>query len=344
MIKVCVIGHFGYGKELVNGQTIKTKNVTNELESQFSESQVMKIDTHGGIKRLPEIIGKMIYAFIQCKNIIILPAHNGIKLFVPLCTLMNSIFHRELHYVVIGGWLNTFLNGHRKLERKLKKFTGIYVETMGMKNTLQHRGFRNVEVMPNFKDIQVLRKDELVYTTTEPLKVCTFSRVIKEKGIEEAIAAVTTINTKYGRVIFSLDIYGQIENEQMEWFEKIEHEFPMFVKYKGMVPFDQSVEVLKNYYALLFPTYYEGEGFAGTLIDAMAAGVPAIVSNWKYNKEIVVQGKTGILIKARNQDSLNEALEHSLDISWNTMKTTCIEEAMRYVPDKAIKILLMNLE
>ncbi|MFR3494185.1 MAG: glycosyltransferase [Blautia sp.] len=56
---------------------------------------------------------------------------------------------------------------------------------------------------------------------------------------------------------------------------------PQYIRYKGMVPFNQSTEVLKNYDALLFPTYYEGEGFAGTIIDAFAAGLPVIASDWK---------------------------------------------------------------
>ena len=47
MKKVCVIGHFGFGKELLNGQTIKTKTVTIELEKQLGKDQVVKIDTHG---------------------------------------------------------------------------------------------------------------------------------------------------------------------------------------------------------------------------------------------------------------------------------------------------------
>jgi glycosyltransferase involved in cell wall biosynthesis len=54
--------------------------------------------------------------------------------------------------------------------------------------------------------------------------------------------------------------------------------FPEYVVYGGVVPFNKSVEVLKDYFAVLFPTYYEGEGFAGTIIDAHSAGVPIIAS------------------------------------------------------------------
>lgn len=67
-----------------------------------------------------------------------------------------------------------------------------------------------------------------------------------------------------------------------------------------MVPFNQSTEVLKNYDALLFPTYYEGEGFAGTIIDAFAAGLPVIASDWKYNSEIIKQGITGVITKTHS--------------------------------------------
>jgi glycosyltransferase involved in cell wall biosynthesis len=49
-------------------------------------------------------------------------------------------------------------------------------------------------------------------------------------------------------------------------------------------------KVLRDYFALLFPIYYIGEGFAGTAIDAFSAGVPVIASDWKYNSEVIKEG------------------------------------------------------
>lgn len=342
MKKVCVVGHFGFGENMLNGQTIKTKTVTTELEKQLGADQVMKIDTHGGAKALPKITVQLINAFKNCKNIIIFPAHNGIKVFVPLCNAINRVFHRKLHYVVIGGWLNELLDEHKKIEAELKAFTGIYVETNAMKSALCNRGFYNVEVMPNFKDIKILSEDELVYNTEMPYKLCTFSRVMKEKGIEEAVEAVRRINEKHSSVVFTLDIYGQIDSEQSEWFEKIRITFPEYVYYKGVVPFNKSVETLKSYYALLFPTYYDGEGFAGTMIDALAAGVPIIASDWKYNKEVVIPGKTGILVKAKNIEDLEISIADSIDCSWNSMKLECVKEAQKYAPERVIQILIRH--
>lgn len=343
MKKVCVIGHYGVGKELLNGQTVKTKTVTAELERQLGSEQVLIIDTHGGIKKLPKLFFQILKAFKQCENIIIFPAHNGIRIFVPLCSAFNLFFHRKLHYVVIGGWLNEFLLNHPIVKGNLKRFDGIYVETNGMKNRLIDSDLTKVFVMPNFKRIQIIDEKDLIYNKTEPYHVCTFSRVMKEKGIVEAVEAVKNINEKNNRVIFKLDIYGQIDSEQIEWFDKIKAEFPDYISYKGCIPFDQSVETLKLYHALLFPTYYEGEGFAGTLIDAMASGLPVIASDWKYNREIVVNGKTGVLFEIHNIKELTNALEMCKLESWLSFKKECVEEAKKYLPERAVSILLERL-
>ena len=333
MKTVCAVGHFGFGKELLNGQTIKTKIVTAELEKQLGVEQVVKIDTHGGIRSLPSVIVQLLSGFRHCENIIIFPAHNGIRVFAPMCAAFNRLFHRKLHYVVIGGWLDDFLKEHNGVKKALKQFSGIYVETNTMKRALKESGFTNVFVMPNFKDIRILSESELVYPEGEPYRLCTFSRVMKEKGIGEAVEAVKAVNEKFGRTVFTLDIYGQVDAAQIQWFEDLKASFPEYVQYKGSVPPEQSVDVLKDYYALLFPTYYEGEGFAGTLLDAMAAGIPAIVSDWKFNSEIVVANQTGVLVEVRNQDSLIAALGQAMFGSMNKMKATCLEEAKKYSCD-----------
>ena len=52
MKKAAVIGHFAFGLEFLDGQTVKTKIVTEELERQFGKDQVLKFDTHGGRKTI----------------------------------------------------------------------------------------------------------------------------------------------------------------------------------------------------------------------------------------------------------------------------------------------------
>ena len=46
--KVSVLGHFGRGRNLLNGQTVKTEIVTGELQNVFGDGQVVCFDTCGG--------------------------------------------------------------------------------------------------------------------------------------------------------------------------------------------------------------------------------------------------------------------------------------------------------
>lgn len=343
--KVATLGHFGFGYDLLNGQTIKTKIVTEELENEYGKENVLKYDTHGGKKALVKLPIQIGAALSKAKNVVIFPAYNGLRIIAPLLYIVNKYFNRSLQYVVIGGWLPTYLDNKVKLKKILQKFDGIYVETISMKNALEQRGFSNIYVMPNCKKIKILEKENLVYTEKEPFKLCTFSRVMRTKGIEDAITSVIAINERYKRTVVTLDIYGQIDSDEVSWFNSLKSEFPPYIKYTGVVEFSESTDVLKSYYALLFPTFHEGEGFAGTLIDAMAAGVPVIASDWKYNSELVILGKTGLLCECNNPTDLEKKIIYALDHNekWQSMKEECCVMAKLFLPNSAVKVLKENL-
>ena len=344
MVKIGICGHFGFNHNCLDGQTVKTIMITKELEKEFGDNEVKKVDTFGGKGRLVPIILNLISLVMSCKNIIILPAHNSLRIFAPLLAFVNSFYHRKLHYVVIGGWLPEFVATRKYLQRALMSFDSIYVETNVMKTKLVAMGFNNVIVMPNCKELKILEPKELVYPNEEPYRLCTFSRVMKEKGIEDAVDAVIAVNNKIGRIVYTLDIYGQIDSAQTEWFNELKSTFPSYIKYGGLVPFDKSVEVLKNYFALIFPTYYEGEGFAGTLLDAMAAGIPVIASDWRYNKEIVNE-KTGYVYPVHDNHALVDRL---IGVGNNpdlllSKKSGCLKEAEKYRPENVIQRLTSKL-
>ena len=341
MKKVCICGHFSFKRELLNGQTIKTKIICSELEKEYGSNTILKIDTAGS--RLCQIISlvKILRALIICENIIILPAHNGVRIIAPFIEKCNRLFKRRLHYIVIGGWLPEYIECKNKLSKSLKKFDYIYVETHTMKQALDDYGFKNIVVMPNFKDLKILQPEDLVYSYSPPFKLCTFSRVTKEKGIELAISAVIKANTSLNHIAFSLDIYGQIDDAYRADFLKYMEGKPDYIKYCGTVSFSLSTDVLKNYFALMFPTYYSGEGFPGTLLDAMAAGVPVIASDWKYNSEIINDGYNGIILKKCDADGIAEVLIKSLQDQeqLNRMKTNVLIEAKKYLPKTVMKII-----
>jgi glycosyltransferase involved in cell wall biosynthesis len=80
------------------------------------------------------------------------------------------------------------------------------------------------------------------------------------------------------------------------------------ITYKGVLDYSiVSIEISK-YFALLFPTYYHGEGFAGCLIDAFFAGLPIIATDWLYNKEILKEGINALIVKPKDSGDLAKAI------------------------------------
>ncbi len=346
MKKATIIGHFAEKIEYLDGQTIKTRIIAEEFRHKWGNKQIAKIDTHGSIKTFLKAPFQVLQALQSSKNIIILPAHNGLRVYAPLLKIGHIFFQkRKLHYVVIGGWLPEFLKRHWFTKRCLKAFNAIYVETNTMKKALEKQDFTNVYVMSNCKDLKILSSEELVYQNEEPYRLCTFSRVMKEKGIEDAINAVRVINEKVGRVIYKLDIYGPIDPNQTEWFEKIQTTFPKYVSYKGTVPSNKSVDVLQNYFLLVFPTRFFTEGIPGTIIDAYAAGVPVVASKWENFDDVIDEGVTGFGFSFKSTSEFVELLYCIAKKPQMVMdlKKECIKKAQYFTPDKAIGILVRKM-
>lgn len=345
MSDVCICGRFDKGVETSRGQVIKTRMVYESLRAEVGEDNIMTIDLYGGAAAMPRIFAQLWWAFHNCKKIIIMPAYRGLRVLTPVCSVYNAICKREIHYIVIGGWLSSFIEEHKSLYGMLLGFKKIYVETSTMKTALEKKGFENIVLMKNFKVLNAVEERNLTTEFKPPYKVCTFSRVMEKKGIEEAIDAVTTINRESNSEIYNLDIYGEISPEYKDRFETLVREFPPYIKYKGLVPYDQSVEVLKSYFALLFPTKFYTEGIPGTIIDAYASGIPVIASKWESFHDVVDDGQTGFGYQFGNQvefiSTLKELAENPALIA--AMKPQCLKKANEFSPKTAVKILLKNM-
>ena len=345
MVKVGICGHFGEGKNLLNGQTVKTKVMTKELIRYFGQSEVVSLDTHNWNYNPLRLLIGCLRLIKNCGNIIILPAIRGVKVFVPLFLILNKFFNRKLHYVVIGGWLPEVIRDNPKLLRQLIKFDGVYVETHSMIEALNSLGLNNVYYLPNFKPLNIVSVNELVYLWDKPLKLCTFSRVMKEKGIEDAIDVVKTINAEFNQEVYKLDIYGQVDENYCERFNEIRKSFPDFIEYKGYVEYYNSCNVLKDYFLLLFPTQFKTEGIPGTIIDAYASGLPVLSSNWYSAAEIIDEKRTGFIYGFMQNQELKEQL---ISIAKNpniinSMRISCIKKAKSYMPQQVIEEFIRYL-
>ena len=342
---VGICGHFGDGSH-TDGQTVKTRILYQKLCKFCGEDNICYVDTNSWKKRIIPFLKGSRKLFKESKNIIIMPAFRGIRVIVPLYTFLNRSKKRKLHYIVIGGWLPKLLDEHPSLVKKLKSFTGIYVESDNMIKKLEAKGFNNVSYLPNYKDLDILDGPTEV-KMQEPYMLCTFSRLIPGKGIDIAANVVKNVNEKLGRSAFHLDVYGAVHPQFTQWWEDTEKTFCSDVKYGGVVPYDKTTPVLKNYYALLFTTLYKTEGMPGTILDAYAAGLPVIASEWQNSHDMIDDGKSGILIDIDNiekelTDVLLRLAGHPEELI--PMRSESLKKASGFLSDNVIKDFLKYLE
>ena len=339
--EVGIIGYFAKGKSKAGGQEAKTCTLSRALQEEYGEQDVLEVDTTNWKNNPFMLLFNMFSMLIKCKNIVILPAQNSLKIFVPFFIHFNSLFHRKIFYSVVGGWLPEQLKRNKSLLKNSKHFSCIFVETKSMKRSLNELGLNNIIVVPNFKYLTPINPEETAISLDYPFRLCTFSRVMKEKGIEDIINAVTEINKKKNRIVFELDIFGKIEEKYQETFNELKANFPSYIRYLGVIEPEKSVDSIKNYFALVFPTHYYTEGVPGTLIDACMAGVPVVCALWGNAEDVFIENKTGWGFEFMNYEALVNTLEKILEnpMEFQKMRYSSTLEAYKYLPQNNIKTI-----
>ncbi len=345
-MRIGICGHYSDTAIALNGQTVKTKILTEALEEAYGKENILRCDTHGWKKRIFSFGWDCFKLLLCCKNIVLLPAQSAILSLFPMFVVFNRLFRRKIHYYVVGGWLLDSIEEHPKLVKYLKEIDGIYVELHTMERQLIEKGFSNVYYVNKFRKLNIIPENEIPERAKLPLRFCLFSRIMKEKGVEEAIHSVSQTNRKHGEVVCELDIYGQIDPGYRDRFDEVCKNLPDGIRYNGFVDFSQSGGVLKQYDALLFPTYYEGEGYANTIVDAYASGLPVIATDWKYNKEVVHCGNDGEVYDYRYPERLTEIIEKFVNSPETLlrMRKNARQRAFEYEPAVAITSLLNNIK
>lgn len=343
---ITIIGHFGGNKDFLDGQTVKTKIVANELINKLGERRIKCIDTYLKSQRPFKLLIQTFAALVRRDKLIVLLSGNGMKFYFPLLHFFVRWWGVDVYHDVIGGNLDSYVKEIPKFKKYLNSFRVNWVETYQLKSKLELLGITNCVVMPNFKRLEIVDSKTLNNKYEAPYRFCTFSRVMKEKGIESAIRAIEEVNAEKGEEYCQLDIYGQIDERYKDRFDAVMNATSNSIKYLGLVPYNDSVKYLKKYYAMLFPTTWDGEGFPGTVIDSFSAGLPVVASDWNSNSEIITNGVNGIIYSPIDPSGLMDSILHIIkkkdDI--NSMRINCINEANKYQPETHINDIIKMVE
>lgn len=345
--KITLIGHLAFERDMFDGQTVKTRTVYAGLKARLGNN-IITIDTYEKSKPV-SLFFKTLKCLHDSNKIIIMLSRNGLRFFLPILYLFVRLHRGEVYHCVIGGNDEELLRKNPRWVKYLSSFHVNWYESKNLVAEMKKIGILNAKYLPNFKDIcplflEELKAQEKIIAESNVYRFCTFSRVTREKGISDAILAVERLH-KENHLNVELDIYGPIDESYRPEFETLLRSTKT-AKYKGAIDSNKSVEILKDYYGLLFPTFFYGEGFPGTLIDAMCAGVPVIASDWHFNAEIISDGRDGIVYGNEKYITLYDALLWSIRYQDRFMQYRCRfwEKSKNYLVEKNIDTILQEMK
>lgn len=337
------MGNYGDECALTDGQSIKTIELYRSLIEFYGKKNVGKVNLYKKNKILLAV--SLLMHLIKSKNIIVLVSKNGRKTVIPFLVFFNKVFRKKIFHSLIGSTTHQTLEDNPKFIKIFNELTGNWSETNTEKKLLERNGLHNVTVVKNFKQLKILSLDELQDVSSEPFRICTFSRVEEKKGISNIVRAVKKVNEIKGRTVCTLDIYGKVMDHYKKDFNKLKEDFGETICYRGVIDFDKSVQILKNYYMVAFPTKYYTEGIPGTILDAFAAGVPVLSAEWESCHDIINE-RVGIIYEFDNDEALVEALVYAVEHPFLVyqMKKNCLLEAKKYTPEEVVKDIVRYFE
>ena len=141
-------------------------------------------------------------------------------------------------------------------------------------------------------------------------------RIVGDKGINELVSVFAELHKKYEKT--RLLLIGNLE----------QHLDPLKAETLNVIDKHTSIESLGPkygdellaYYAasdcFVFPSYREG--FPNTVMEAGAMGLPSIVTDINGSREIIIDGKNGVIIPSKDVEALYNAMEEMITNSDKT--------------------------
>ncbi len=136
-------------------------------------------------------------------------------------------------------------------------------------------------------------------------------RLLWDKGVGEYVEAARTLRARYPHARFQLlgpvgvDNPSAISREEVATWER-----------EGVIEYLGETADVRPYIAdadcVVLPSYREG--VPRTLMEASAMGRPIVATDVPGCREVVADGVNGLLCKARDADSLEQALGRMLDL------------------------------
>jgi glycosyltransferase involved in cell wall biosynthesis len=190
------------------------------------------------------------------------------------------------------------MNNYIRLEEEIKNTQFFLAPSNFVKQSLMYSGVKesNISICPygaNFKGTKIRKQVNF----TEPIEAIYVGNVTAMKGIYYLLEAAKKVDVSR----IHLTVVGAYDNS-----DGLLDPYMNFITFTGRVTHDEVERLLNKSDVFVFPSL--GEGLSLSVLEAMACGLPCIVTKNSGANDAIVDYKNGFVVDIQDTDAIVEKL------------------------------------
>ncbi len=278
-----------------------------------------RILTMSNLRQAFRIVKSLFQKAPKADCVVIFGSNQFLLSLTPLLVSVARILGTPCFVRSFGGSLDQFSERLHPLLRRVllwgfTRSNGLLVETQLLyryfSKVLPDKAHHITAYRPLESSSMGAQKKPTIRAEGAQLRLFFISWVRAEKGVRDLLAALQMLSLEEQSQV-ECDIFGPIVDDYAAEFEAALADTPS-ASYGGVLDNTHVHETMQAYDALIFPTYYQGEGYPGVIVEAMAAGLPVITTDYRSIPDMIDDGVNGLLVPPRDPQALTDAIRHAL--------------------------------
>ena len=299
MLRLLVIGNL---PPPLGGATVSLNHLITTLQK-LEDVDVQVVGTGGNRKRklrsLFAFMNTCLSLALRIPTVDVVSLHcstPGLPFKGAVALLLARLFRKPLVIRKFAGTdYRSFGYIHGMIAERVLQAANLYLaQTKQLVEQAESRGIGHVRWFPTHRPVQAVAQQ----VSERCSRFVYVGHVREGKGLETLVAASQHLDET-----ITVDVYGP-------WFGDLDKS--LFdnckdVNYRGQLEPDAVAPTMREYDAFVFPTHHSGEGYPGVIIEALAAGLPVVASDWMAISEII-DDSVGILVPPKSPKHLADAM------------------------------------
>ena len=214
----------------------------------------------------------------------------------------------------------------RTIDRSLRLASQVMVEGEDYVPFVRQRTSAPVMHFPNYVDGPALRQTPVARSLDRgaPVRLLYFGRIVAEKGVETALAALVVLLAR-GHVV-ELELVGDGPAAYIAELRQRHAKLP--VVWCAGLPVDALLQRAAAAHFFIFASRHDGEGHSNALNEAMSVGLVPVCSDQGFTRKVVGDAGAVLPVAAQASDYAKIIEDILLTDRWETL-SRCARERVR---------------